>query len=188
MLSFDPDFVRHWSDRYVAEMPRLEQTLLDDIGPASAVRGHMTPDDLEQVGRWKAARATGYLARNEPALVEDVTRVAFATDTPDRLRHRILCLLAGVGHPMASAILTVWRPAENTVLDYRAVEALQELAKRGVLDSDAPKGRRSALPDYWTYLQLYLPIAERLGVSCRDLDRALWKWNNAGMPGKAAES
>jgi len=100
MLSFDLDFVRLWSDRYVAEMPRLERTLLDDIGPASAVRGHMTRDDLEQVGRWKSARATGYLARNEPALVEEVTRVAFAADTSDRLRHRILCLLAGVG-PMA---------------------------------------------------------------------------------------
>jgi len=83
---------------------------------------------------------------------------------------------------MASAILTVWRPAENTVLDYRAVEALQELARRGVLGSDAPKGRQGALPGYWAYLQIYRPIAERLGVSCRDLDRALWKWNKAEMP------
>lgn len=83
---------------------------------------------------------------------------------------------------MASAILTVWRPTEHTVLDYRVVEALQELAQRRVLDSDPPEGQRGALPGYWTYLQVYRPIAEHLGVPFRDLDRALWKWSKAGMP------
>src|SRR5579863_6427943 len=42
-------------------------------------------------------RVGGYLARNEAALVADVTRVAFTAETPDHLRHRILCILDGVG-------------------------------------------------------------------------------------------
>ncbi len=62
------------------------------------------------------------------------------------------------------------------------VEALQELAKRGILGSDPPGGQPRALPDYWAYLQVHRPVADRLGVSYRNLDRALWKWNEAGMP------
>jgi hypothetical protein len=98
------------------------------------------------------------------------------------MRHHILCILDGVGHPMASAILTVWEPEEHTVLDYRAVEALQELKQRGALDSELPPGQRRAYPGYWTYLQAYRSIARSVGVSFRDLDRALWKWSKGKMP------
>lgn len=170
MLRFDEDFIRRWSGRYA--VGAREQRLFAKVGPSAVQRGFLTSPDLAEIGRWKTARATSYLARNDQDLVEDVTRIAFAPETPDRLRHRILCLLEGVGHPMASAILTVWRPDEHTVLDYRAVEALQELARHGLLASDPPGGYRRALPDYWAYLQLYRPVAEQHGVSYRDLDLA----------------
>ncbi|MGD0247336.1 MAG: hypothetical protein ABSB59_44420, partial [Streptosporangiaceae bacterium] len=183
MLPFDMSFVRYWSDRYRAEgLSSLEDDIFGQVGPAAARRGYLTSDDLARIGRWKTQRAKSYLARNEPSLVEDVTRIAFAPQTPDRLRHRILALLAGVGHPMASAILTVWRPDEHTVLDYRVVAALQELGNRGVLNSDAPGGSGQALPGYWAYLQAYRPIANNIGANYRDLDRALWKWHKADMP------
>jgi hypothetical protein len=182
LLAFDRDFVRLWSDRYVAGMPGTEQELLGEVGPRFAARGHMTPAELCQVGHWKSSRAAGYLARNEPVLVADVTRVAFAADTPDRLRHRVLCILDGVGQPMASAILTIWNPAQHTILDRRAVEAFRELRRREAPGLSPLAGGRGSLPDYWAYLQVFLPVARRLGVSCRDLDRALWKWNQARMP------
>lgn len=180
VLLFDRHFVRDWSERY--PVSDREQRLFARVGPAAASRGYLTSQELAEIGRWKSRRATGYLAQNDQTLVEDVTRVAFAPDTPDRLRHRILCLLRGIGQPIASAILTVWKPGEHTVLDYRVVEALQQLAKRGILGSDLPGGEPGALPDYWAYLQVYRPVADRLGVSYRKLDRALWKWNEAGMP------
>ncbi len=155
-LRFDQEFVRYWSGRYLAsELGTRELQLLNEIGPTVAQRGYLTSPELGEIGRWKAVRATGYLAKNEPEMVEDVTRVAFAHDSPERLRHRILGLLTGVGDPMASAILTIWKPEAHTVLDYRAVDALQDLAKRGVLGSEAPEGGRGSLPDYWTYLQRY---------------------------------
>lgn len=91
------------------------------------------------------------------------------------MRHHILCILDGVRHPMASAILTVCEPEYHTVLDYRVVEALQELKKRRVIDLEPPPGQRGALPGYWTYLQAYRPIARSIEVGLRDLDRALWK-------------
>jgi hypothetical protein len=45
---------------------------------------------------------------------------------------------------MASATLTIWNPAQHTILDYRAVEALQELAQRKALGLDPPEGWRGA--------------------------------------------
>ncbi len=184
MISFDADFVAHWSDRYVTEEMRdgRELRLLEQVGPAIATRGYLTRDELGEIGRWKSRRSTGYLARNTPSEVEDISRLALTDATPGWLRHRVLSMLIGVHAPMASAVLTVWRPSDQTVLDYRAVEALQELATRGVLGSDPPRGGRGNLPGYWTYLQAYGPIADHLGVSFRSLDRALWKWHKVGMP------
>jgi hypothetical protein len=98
------------------------------------------------------------------------------------MRHRILGILNGVGHPMATAILTVWKPQTNTILDYRVVEALHRLKERGAVDVEPPQGRRGAIPGYWTYLQVYRVIASSVDVSFRDLDRALWKWHKEQMP------
>jgi hypothetical protein len=119
-MRLDQSFVDHWSDRYVnEELSSLECELLTTTHLAIAERGYLTADDLQKIGTWKAARATGYLARNEKDAIADVTRVALTPPTPDWMRHRILGILDGVGHPMASAILTVWKPQDNTILDYR---------------------------------------------------------------------
>jgi len=83
---------------------------------------------------------------------------------------------------MASAILTVWKLEDHTVPDRRAAGALRELASRGALGSSLSVAWADALPDYWTYLQAYRPIAQHLAVGYRDLDRALWTWHKARMP------
>ena len=67
--------------------------------------------------------------------------------------------------------------------DARSLDtAIGILGRREPSGLDPPEGWRGSLPDYWDYLQFFLPVARRLGVSCRDLDRALWKWSQAGMP------
>ena len=124
------------------------------------------------------------MAKHTEDTTAGVTGLALAPTTPDWMRHHVLRILDGVGPPMASAILTVWEPEHQTVLDYRAVEALQELKKRGALDLEVSPGKRGALPGYWTYLQAYRPIAKSVGVGFRDLDRALWKWHQENMPEK----
>jgi hypothetical protein len=108
-----------------------------------------------------------------------VTRVAFDERTPDWMRHRILCILKGVGHPVASAILTVRYPETHTVIDKRVVGAFRKLRKLGLLGVKPP----SDTNHYWDYLdRVFRPAARRLGVCHRDLDRALWKWHKEGMP------
>lgn len=174
----DHDFVAKWSQRYAVN--DLERRLLDEVGPAVADHGYFERDELRQVGEWKSPRVRPRLAANPADDVIDVTRTALAA--PERLQHRILGLLRGVGDPMASALLTVWAPDRHTVLDFRATEALDEFHRRGALSEPAPTHTTGALPDYVEYLRLCRAIAGRIGVSLRDLDRALWQWGREGVP------
>lgn len=95
-------FVGCWSERY--RIDDRERELFDVLGPRVAERGK-------------------HLAGNDPADVEDLTRMGLAA--PPRLKHRVLDLLAGVGLPMASALLTVWNQADFTIIDVRALETLR---------------------------------------------------------------
>jgi hypothetical protein len=172
------DFVTRWSERYAINA--VERELLNEIGPMAARRGYFMKDELAKVGEWKSPRVRSRLARNSPADVEDITRMSLAA--PERLQHRVLGLLQGVGDPVASAILTVWAPDRHTVLDFRATEALDDLHRLGALGETPPTHPDGYLPDYLNYMQFCRTIAGHLGVGLRDLDRALWQWSKEGMP------
>jgi hypothetical protein len=176
-LALDQQFVTTWSRRYA--VTPLEHRLLNEVGPAVAERGYFQRDELLCVGEWKAPRVRPRLAQNLENDVNDITRIALAA--PERLQHRVLGLLQGVGDPMASALLTVCAPDHHTVLDFRATEALDELYRRGALPAVSPGHAKGYLPDYVSYLGFCRATAEHLGVSLRDLDRALWQWSKEGM-------
>jgi hypothetical protein len=177
-VQFDRHFVSRWGRRY--SNTAKEQELLTKVGPAVARRGYYTVDELAKVGEWKSPRIRSRLARNSAADVEDITRVALAA--PERLQHRVLGLLHGVRDPVASAALTIWAPDRHTVLDFRAVEALDALHRSRELSETLPEHEPDSLPDYVDYLECCRRIAGRLGVGLRDLDRALWQWSKEGMP------
>jgi hypothetical protein len=164
----DRRFVDHWAGRYVADTSKTERELFDEVGPRARRRGFYTRDELMLVGEWKSPRARPRLASNSDEDVEDVTRLAF--EAPDRFRHCVLEFLAGVGTPIASALLAVWHPDEHTVFDVRASGALRAL---GELAPDAT---------YLAYVEQCRSVAARIDVSLRDLDRALWTWDKAGRP------
>ncbi len=166
----DAAFVRDYAHQYVAAMRPLETELLEKVGPEIATRGHLTAEELTRIGSWKSARATGYLGRNDPEDVIDITRLALSAGTPDRLRHRVLMVLQGVGRPIASAVLTVWQPDRYTVIDVYAVAALHALGRL-----DAAEVGGVGFPEY---LQACRAVVEELGdgITLRDLDRALWMW------------
>ncbi len=171
-MILDKDFVRYWSERYVAdELGALERELLGATHEAVAARTYLTGAELVEIVRWKSTRALGHLTWRDDKTVGDVTRVAFSSETPCWMRHHVLDILPGVDHPVAGAILTVWDAEKYTMYDRRAVEALEELRRLGELEPDESPGR------YWAHVRTSRKIAERLGVGLRELDRALWKWH-----------
>ncbi|MGC4868939.1 hypothetical protein ACLQ3B_26265 [Micromonospora sp. DT53] len=155
------DFVLHWSARY--QVKPLEIDVLDVVGPAVAKRGYYHRSDLRQVVLWKSPRSTTYIERNSDNDIEDLTRMALAA--PEGLNHRILCLLDGVGVPIASALLTACEPSVFTVTDFRAIETLWA------------HGEVSQRPKYVPYLQVCRDLANRVETDLRTLDRALWQWS-----------
>jgi hypothetical protein len=179
----DRAFVTRWSQRYMDDdlaAGAKEDTLLIEVGKAVRQRGWYSKAELIQVGEWKArGRIRGRLAQNSDADVKEITTTALAA--PDDRKHLILGRLHGVADPMASALLTIWDPERYTVLDFRAFAALERLQRRGLLKEEVPE-RDGLYPSYPEYLQCCRTIARRLGVNLRDLDRALWKWNEMKMP------
>jgi hypothetical protein len=169
MMRLDAPFVAYWGGRY--EVNERETHLFSEVGPAVARRGWYEKAELAEVGEWKSPRARRRLAENSSEDVRDITRLSFAA--PDRLRHRVLGLLHGVGDPMASALLTVWDPTHYTVLDFRVVRSLRRVG-------DLPG--QEERPDYPIYLEYCRAVAVRLKVSLRELDRALWQQDKETLP------
>lgn len=169
----DAAFVRTWSARYPTEREptrtlelEIERKLLEEVGPAVATRGYYVRSEFLRVGRWKSPRSITYLEHNTDDDIEYVTRSALAA--PERLQHRFLDVLSGVGVKMASALLMIPAPERFTVCDFRAIETL---GRPGELDTGFNPD------DYLSYLRLCRALANRVGTNLRTLDRALWQWS-----------
>lgn len=162
------DFIRQWSSAYEAGMPEEEIRLFDVVGPAVRARGHFEPEELRAATAWKTKRSRSRVARNSDDDIRDITRTALAA--PERLQHRILCLLSGVQVATATALLAVALPDRHTVMDVRSIEALRRLD-----EWDGAGG-------YPAYLEVCRRLAADAGVDLRTLDRALWRWSKDGYP------
>lgn len=158
----DRDYVKFWSARY----DETYDAVLGMVGPGVRDRGYYDRSDFIAVGRWKAARATPLLESNTEQMLKDVTSTAFGA--PEPIRHRVLTLLRGVQVPIASALLTAWRPDLYTVIDVRAVKSL---VAASVFETS------KQLPPYITYLNACRELAADCQCDLRTLDRALWQAN-----------
>ena len=157
----------------------LEDHILTTVGTSVRSRGAYTVAEFLTVAYWKSRRQLANYVANErtSGTVAMVTRAALTTQPPPEGRWRRLATLTGVRTPVASALLTVWRPDEYTIIDVWALAALSDLGE-GV---DSVPFRDHGQPwweqHYEGYLKACQRIAERLQpLSLRDVDRALWKW------------
>jgi hypothetical protein len=150
----------------------LERHIFQVVGESVRTSGVYAPSQLLTVGYWKSNRPLRYYVRNRAATVATVTRAALAEQSP---WYR-LDQLIGVGIPVASALLTVWKPDEYTIIDVRALHTLNSFNEKAdvtaFVDHDQPWWERR----YDLYLKGCADVAKRVGLSLRTLDRALWKW------------
>ncbi|GAA1380721.1 hypothetical protein GCM10009613_05500 [Pseudonocardia kongjuensis] len=156
-------FVEKWAGRYD---PMVDAPVLRDVHPAVHDRGYFTKAEGEAVMKWKSNRTLPLFQENAEDDVEAITTMALGG--PDRLAHRVLRLLRGVGNPVASAFLTVADPTRFTVVDFRAIRALQQHGEQVADD-----------PYYREYVDLCASIARRCETDLRTLDRALWQYDKA---------
>ena len=160
---------RFLSGRLVIATPEMVPLLA--AGKAIA-QGDHTRENLTVIFRWKTGgRGFSRLSRNRDEEIQEALSIAAQAQTA-RAALAVLLGLSGVDVRVASAVLTAVDPTRYTILDFRALEALGVSVAYYSVDL------------YLTYLSFCRGLSERVGVSLRDLDRALWQWSKEhGTPG-----
>lgn len=175
----DKDEIESWAQRYLddgegGETYREADERIEMTIEAARHRGHMTPDDLAETAKWKfrGMRLLKLVGENTRDEVREITRISF-TATTERLRVGALRALTGVRWPMASAILHFAFPEDYyPIVDQRVLRTIKWPYKNG----DSFNFNR------WNDFAADCRYErERLKVTMRDLDRALWYYDKKGM-------
>ena len=140
--------------------------------------GSRSLENLLDIVRWKSARSEWHIRKNTSSQITnalDAAATVASSNSDENLVEALNALqkLKGVGIPVASAILTAINPERYTIIDFRALEAL-----------DYPRQDENF---YIAYLNYCRDLAAQNVVSAqtelpaptplRALDRALWQWS-----------
>lgn len=148
-----------------------ERFLFKCVSPAVEKRGEYLQEEFLQVCDWKTTRTRSLVRSNNPSHIAEITRMAFQCS--DNLRVPVLSILRGVSTPTASALLTVWKPDEYTIIDFRVLSALSNLSHGAIAKTDLTRAQKS----YIDYLILMKTLSESIGCDLRSLDKALWMFD-----------
>ncbi len=157
--------------RRLVDLYSLEKYLLEKVSSRFGEEGTLAPYDFFAIIVWKSNRAKTKIRRgldDAGVSVEVLMREVNEADTPGA-KVEALLRIGGVGLAMASAVLAVCYPEEFTVLDYRAWETLRRWPVEGL-----PPCYPWTPQQYIQYCQACRALADKKGLSLRDLDRALW--------------
>jgi hypothetical protein len=183
------EFVDKWAGQFDDDFPlkykqaevQLKAWLRTRFGEG---RRYLDKPHFVKIARWKSARPLSRYKANDGALVRQVSALAFAARRDD-LRLRILTLLNGVGVPVASTILHFAFANRYPIMDVRAVTTLTRLGLWTCPDPAQPGFTGFSVEDWQVYSDLMRDHARRLDVTLRELDKALWKSDEARTRGRS---
>lgn len=168
-LQFNPNQISALANRYVERLKSLPKADSDDVATAAAAQGqrdgYLTKESFLDLCRWKSPRLLGHAKSNSASFIKEATTVAFATEH-EELKMGALTALAGVGYPMASAILHLVHIDNYPLLDFRALWSL------GIA-----KPPQYNFRFWWSYVEACRKIAKESKLDMRTIDRALWQYS-----------
>ncbi len=178
-LRFPKSELAKWANRYVG----ADDDRVLEVGRRSREAGYYTRADFLEVCEWKTrGRVRRHYERNKEDDVRRVTAKALSSpDEPTRLWTLVAPGLAGVQMPTASVLLhlAVSDPSSSPttdkaypIIDFRALWSL------------SCEKRCDTFEFWWSYVQVCRALATEVGLSMRDLDRALWEYSSQNQ-GKA---
>jgi hypothetical protein len=130
-------------------------------------RGEYQREHFDAIFAWKTNnRGKSRPEKNANKAIERGLKVVIKEVDRPRVVIETLTKLSGVGIPVASAIMSAVFPERFTIIDFRALDALS-----------AEKLSTASINRYLEYVEFCKRLANRWGLSLRDLDRALWKWS-----------
>lgn len=146
--------------------------------PEFTPKGFLTYKEFCQIGVWKSHRQRKNYERNDPAFVEEITRVSFAPGSSEELRIGVLTLLRGVRYPVASTLLHLGCDQRYPIIDFRALWTLWRIAPSEIIYT----------PELWVaYVETCRKLARDCGVDVRTLDKALWQYSREHQAAERAD-
>ena len=168
-LRFSESEISYWAKGYTErqrEKDRMREQHLIDLRCDVLVRGYLTKQELHTIARWKSPRRAALTLENTDDFIKEITERVF-TSIDDWTKLLTLTQLRGIGEPTGSAILHLLDKGQYSLLD---IHALWSVGMEWTA--------RTSYPFWLDYVQFCRDIANRNGVSMRDLDRALWKYSS----------
>ena len=132
---------------------------------------YLDMDDFEKVLKWKLRtqywRQVKLRTLNTSAIIKKVTALVFEIKHENEnyeieLKLKLLTCLAGVGIPIASAILTLTNPDNYAVIDFRAW--------RQIFDSNKTN---YTIKDYLKYLKELKQLSKKYNLNLQKIDIAI---------------
>jgi hypothetical protein len=159
-LAFDQSLIPKLAARY------SYQEDVDALQAGKGIsKGRCTRANLKIIFEWKTnGRGRSRLTKNTDKEISDALKLVTTAKT-DRAAIAVLTGLNGVQVPVASAILTAIDPKRFTIIDFRALQALNQ---KNVLVN---------INYYLEYLIYCRKLARDSKVTLRTLDQALWQWS-----------
>lgn len=170
----DRDELIKWKARYDKEEdlydPGLETRLRDKFQKKRLI----TKDELIKIVEWKfqtlpgrRKRTYNLLASVEDNFIQNASKLAFQTED-DNTRLSLLCSIRGVGNALSSVILAFFDPDRYGVLDIHDWRELFGKEPRDIFQNP-----ERAI----TFFNRLRELASQTGLSCRDVEKALFKKN-----------
>ena len=175
MLVINREFVGQYMEKY--DWNYKEKNRKIEIEVRDWLNKQSTPkcfdkEHFVKLAKWKTPRQEANYKSNDENLIKEATRLAYEVSIPI-LKLYILMALKGVGVPVASTLLHFLHPDKFAIFDVRARSSLSKAVK-------FIRNPKDASSDSWLeYVDIMSNISKSLGVSLRELDKALWafdKW------------
>lgn len=159
------DYIKSYSTYNYDE--ELEQRLKQQVQKRFAQgKVNLSKDIFLRIACWKTLRQRKNYESNSVSLVSEITGISFEGGRNERVRIEILTLLEGVNYPVASTLLHFAFPEQYPILDFRAIWSL------GMQRPSA-----YSFDFWWDFVKSMRSESTRLGISIRDLDKALWSFS-----------
>ena len=166
--------------RYVQLYDYSGEPLLGDTelgfphaGDSIRARGYLLPQELYAIARWKSPRRAELIRHNPAQEIHRLTAEALALkDTDPGGAATLLDGLQGIGIPTASAVLTVVDPRNFGIVDVRVWKTLHRWRPNRF---SSEHGSYWPVGDFERYLETIRELARANGLSCREVDMALWQ-------------
>jgi thermostable 8-oxoguanine DNA glycosylase len=172
-MEITKEFVARWAREYdLQQTPKKRAAELAIVADCRSLREpkSLNRDLFLRICVWKLHRQRPRYESNSEEQVLAITRQACST-SDDVMKLTILRSLHGVGPKVGSALLHFLEPNRFPIFDERACTTLKAagLWRRSVEDDS---------PEAWLdYLGVMRDLSGRLGVTLRELDKALFAYD-----------